>query len=211
LLIHSSDDEYLHLPNVRTLNGLLDLISGCTLAVLGNVLDFRTYSAPNQSENQKTTRAQARLWSDFDRNDIPGDERMAICYTRGIALTVFEWIRRWCIVKTPDGEVVSDLPSMYMVNLLDALIGYKEKAVKRGLHGSPHCTLQMLKEQIFNVVNCDWHIANRWCNARRGSTSLKLNIDECCTVEWKDDAPSSLPKPCKSYSNIYFFGHTDYL
>jgi hypothetical protein len=36
LLIHFSDDEYLHLPDVRMLQGLLDLISGCTLVVLGN-------------------------------------------------------------------------------------------------------------------------------------------------------------------------------
>ena len=67
----------------------MDLISSCTLAVLGNVLDFRTYSTPNQAEKDPTTRAQLQLWKDFDQNDIPGDERMAICYARGVALTIF--------------------------------------------------------------------------------------------------------------------------
>lgn len=198
LLIHVSDDEYLHLPDVRTPKGLLDLVSGCTLAILGNVLDFRTYSAPNQQESEKTTTAQSRLWKDFDRNDIPGDERMAICYARGVALTVFDWIRDFCIIKTPDGQLVDDLPSKYMVNLLNALLGYKEEALAQDLHGAPHCTLPMLQDQIFNVVHCDTFVANLWRKRTAGSsTSLQIDIDEGCTVEWKDNAPSSLQQPCE--------------
>ena len=67
----------------------MDLISGCALAVLGNVLDFRTYSAPNQAEEDLTRKEQLQLWNDFDQNDIPGDECMAICYARGVALAIF--------------------------------------------------------------------------------------------------------------------------
>lgn len=124
-------NEYAHLPDIQTLQGLLDLISGCTLVVLGNVLDFRTYSAPNQTEEDFTSYAQNRLWKNFDRNDIPGEERMAICYARGVALSVFGWIRDWCIVKAPDGDVIDDLPSMYMVNLLSALLEYKARTTGR--------------------------------------------------------------------------------
>ena len=71
----------------------MDLISGCALAVLDNVLDFRTYSAPNQAKEDPTTRAQLQLWKDFDWNDIPGDEHMAICYAHSVVLAVFGWIR----------------------------------------------------------------------------------------------------------------------
>ena len=56
MLNYSSDEEYHQLPDVRTVNGLLDLILGCTLAILGNVLDFRTYCAPNQTEEKVTTK-----------------------------------------------------------------------------------------------------------------------------------------------------------
>ncbi len=108
-LINTSDDEHLHLPNVQTFQGLI------------------------------TTRAQLQLWKDFDWNDIPGDECMAICYAHGVALAIFGWICDWCIVKTLDGEVVEDLPSKYLVNLLDALVGYKDKAKAQGLEGAPHC------------------------------------------------------------------------
>src|SRR6266545_1950929 len=95
LLINFSDDEHSHLPNVHTFQSLMDLISSCALAVLGNVLDFRIYSAPNQHEDDWTTKAQLQLWTDFNWNDIPGDDCMAICYARGIALAVFEWICHW--------------------------------------------------------------------------------------------------------------------
>lgn len=200
LLIHFSDDDYPHLPDVRTVQGLLDLISGCTVVVLGNVLDFRTYSAPNQLEGERTTPEQKRLWQDFDRNDIPGDQRMAICYARGVALTVFDWIRDWCIIKTPDGEVVDDLPSKYMVNLLHALIKYKQNAQAKHLQGAPHCALWMLKAQIHNVVNCDRFVSDLW-NQSRCSSSLRINVDQRCTVEWKDNAPSSLQQPCELNSS----------
>jgi hypothetical protein len=175
LLIHFSDDKYSHLPDVRMLQGLLDLISGCTLVVLGNVLDFRTYSAPNQLEGEQTTAEQARLWRNFDWNDIPGDEHMAICYARGVVLTVFDWIRDWCIIKTPDSEVIDDLPSMYMMNLLSALLNYKQNAVVEDLQGAPHCVWWMLLAQVFNVTRCDKCLMKFWDQSRK-STSLQINI-----------------------------------
>jgi len=187
MLNHFSDSEYSHLPDVQMVNGLLDLISGCTLAILGNVLDFRTYSAPNQLEDHPMTNAQQQLWKVFDQNHIPGDERMAICYARGIALAVFRWIRGCCIVKTSEGEVLEDLPSKHMVQLLDALLAYKSKAGVQKLQGAPHCASWMLKAQVLNVVKCDSLVEKLW-NERKGpsSDSLRMTLDEGCTVEWKD-------------------------
>jgi hypothetical protein len=187
-LNHFLDDEYFHLPDTRTVNGLVDWISCCTLAILANVLDFRTYCAPNQTEVEEKTKQQWALWKDCDRNDIPGDERMAMCYARGIALTAFQWIRRWCIVKTPDGEVIDDLPSKQVVQLLDALLVYKSKAEKRKLSGAPHCASWMLKVQALNAVQCDKAVERLW-NKRKGksSDSLRMTLDKGCTVEWRSD------------------------
>jgi len=169
-----SDDEFFHLPDIQTVDGLLDLISGCCLAILGNVLDFRTYCAPNQREEDATTEEQQRLWKEFDRNNIPGDERMAICYARGVALAVFRWIRLWCIVKTPDGELVDDLPSKHIVDLLASLLAYKTKAVMQKLKGAPHCASWMLTAQVLNVVTCDSLIEDLWSKRNsRSSHSLR--------------------------------------
>ena len=185
-----TDKEYFHLPNVQMFDGLLDLISGCTLAILANVLDFRTYSAPHQGEEASMTPVQQRLWKEFDRNDIPGDERRAMCYARGIALNVFHWIRTYCIVKTPDGQIIDDLPSKHVVNLLDALLVYKSKADKRSLKGAPHYTLPKLKVQVLNVIKSDSLVEKLW-KERPGepSSNLRLTLDKGCTVGWKDDMP----------------------
>jgi hypothetical protein len=200
-LNHFSDDEYVHLPDVHTVEGLLDLISGCTLVILGNVVDFRTYCAPNQTEDDPTTAEQHRLWKEFDRNDILGDERMAMCYARGMALCVFEWIRGWCVVRNPEGGVIHDLPSKHVVQIMDALLAYKAKAEVGRLEGAPHCTLWMLKAQILNLVEWDSAIKKVW-NDRTGapSNSLRMTLDEGCKVGWRTDAPYKFCKDSKCFS-----------
>lgn len=200
MLKHFSDDEYFLLPDIQTVDGLLDLISGCTFAILSNVLDFRTYCEPNQTEGDPMTKEKWRLWKEFDRNNIHGDERMAICYTRGIALAVFQWIRSSCIVKTPDGEIMEDLPSKYMVQLLGAILAYKSNAETRKLQGAPHCALWMLKAQVLNVVKCDSSIEKLWNKGKaKSSASLRMTLDKGCTIQWKGAPPTTI-KPGKLFS-----------
>lgn len=154
------------------------------------MLDFRTYVAPNQDEEEPTTKEQQNLWKTFDRNNIPGDERLAMCYSRGLAVSVFQWIRKWCTVKKPDGEIIDDLPSKYMVNLLRALLAYKAKAISRKLDGAPHCGLSMLKEQVLNVVKIDSLVEQLWKEGKDGSShSLRLTLDEGSTVQWAENLP----------------------
>jgi len=175
------------------------------------VLDFRTYSAPNQAEEHPTTKENKLLWKKFDRNNIPGDECMAICYTRGIALSVFISIRKWCIVKTPTGEIMHDLPSKHMVRLLDALLAYKSKADKRELKGAPHCAFWMLKAQVSNVVECDKLVEDLW-KARKGkpSESLRMILPEGCTVEWSDETPIASIRHGKLFL-VLLYCETEYL
>ena len=169
------------------------MISGCTFAILANVLNFRTYSAPNQPEATPTTRGQSSLWSNLDRNNIPGDECMAIVYAHGIALSVFAWIRKWCIVKDPKSKIIHDVPSKYIVHLLGALLAYKSKAYEQRLRGAPHCLPWMLEAQISNVIERDTSIDELWWK-RKGKLShtLTMTLDERCTVEWRDNTPHGL-------------------
>lgn len=46
---------------MSTMNGLLNLLSLAALNFLGNVLDFRTYSAPNQGEDETATPSNIQL------------------------------------------------------------------------------------------------------------------------------------------------------
>jgi hypothetical protein len=183
-----SDIEYLHLPDFRKVSGLLDLLSACTLAILGNVLDFRTYSAPNQEENGTATTLQKKLMLQYDRNNIPANERMAICHARGVGLAIFEWIRSSLLIKAADGKVIEDLPSRFIVQVLCCLLSYKEKALRRMLKGAPHCTLKLLKAQVENVVKCDPLIEVLWNDkGEEAINSLKYGLhyalDQQCTID----------------------------
>lgn len=181
------DRTFSHLPHIHEVDGLLNFLSVAILVVFGNVLDFRTYSAPNQHESSVASTEQTFLMASHDINAIPFNERLAISYARGVALHVIRWIRDSCEVKGPDGKVVEDLPSIFMVQLLSALLAYKSAAQRRGLQGVPHCTFDLVFNQVENVVKCDPLLALAWrSRPREPSTSLALESKELYSVKWKE-------------------------
>ena len=162
-------------------------MSACTLAILGNVLDFRTYSAPNQLEDEQISTKQSRRMAKYDHNDVPINERQAICYTRGVAISIFHWVRLNCIIKTSNGDILEDLPSRYIVQVLNTLIAYKASAMQSHLKGAPHCDTASLRSQVFNVVKCDGYVERMW--QKRDSIcadSLEFRPRDVYTVEWKN-------------------------
>lgn len=181
----SLDTEYSHLPDVQTFDGLLDLLSASILAILGNVLDLRTYSAPNQGIDEQASDSQKFVMKEFDRNNIPTNERTAICYARGMALAIFKWVRKYAIIKDRNGNVVEDLPSRFLVQILNALLNYKAQAIQGKLKGAPHCDLRMLQRQIANVLTCDTLAGKVWENRRSiCDDSLAFGPKEGYSVEW---------------------------
>lgn len=173
-LFHIKDPEYHHLPDVSEMDGLINLLSLCNLVILGNVLDFRTYSAPNQGENDSLTGIQKELMEKYDRNNIPRDERRAICYARGIAFEIFKWIRVNLNIIDPLGHSVKDLPSQFLVKQLRTLLQYKTNAVAAELPGVPHCTISFLQRQIDNVVKSNELIHKEWKKQARDPINSSL-------------------------------------
>ncbi|KAF8896897.1 hypothetical protein CPB84DRAFT_1815883 [Gymnopilus junonius] len=157
--IPSSHRTFSHLPNIHMVDGLLNFLSVAILVVFGNVLDFRTYSAPNQHQLAAASKEQQFLMANHDINAIPFNERLAI-YS--------------CEVTGPDGEIVEDLPSVFMVQLLSALLEYKAAAERRSLNGVPHCTSALLSRQVENVSRSE-----------EPSTCLSLELKSLYSVEWK--------------------------
>lgn len=180
-----------HLPDVNTMGGVLNLLSLATVNFLGNVVDFRTYSAPNQGEDTVASDEQKQLLGMYDRSDITGDECFAMCYARGIAIVIFNWIRDHCTIVGRDGSVIDDLPSIYICKLLLALIRYKRSAMEQNMTGAPHCSSAALQKQIENVVQCDKRLSLFWkswdksYNPRRCSISF---MTSGYTVKWSSDA-----------------------
>ncbi|KAF8809712.1 hypothetical protein BYT27DRAFT_7222307 [Phlegmacium glaucopus] len=176
--IPDSDPAASHLPNVNNIDGLMNLLSACVLIILGNVLDFRTYCAPTQEENQKPDKNQ-QILIDHDINTIPVNEQFAICYSRGVALHLINWIRHFCVITGPGGENVRDLPSYFFVQIAQTLIKLDLRA---------NCMLDMLMRQIKNVVEVDPHFSSLWSEqCSLPSDSLKLANQDEYSVKWCPD------------------------
>lgn len=194
--MHSIDPAASHLPNVNNIDGLMNLLSACVLVILGNVLDFRTYRAPTQEEYTKADQNQ-QILIDHDINTIPINERLAICYARGVALRLINWIRHCSVITGPGGDSISDLPSRFFIQIAQTLIKYKEGANASKLDVQANCTLEMLTEQINNVIDIDPQISSLWPERHSlPSDSLALANQDEYSVQWLPDAQrkwSSLP------------------
>ncbi|PPQ81759.1 hypothetical protein CVT26_007392 [Gymnopilus dilepis] len=182
------EKSYEHLPKIHTFAGLSDLLSICSLLVLANVLDMRTYSAPNQSFGATIGDSQLSLMDQFDRNDIPTKERLYMAYARGLALSTMQWVRELCEITSPDGKVILDFPFKYLIYHLVALLRFKKAAEERLSTPSEHCNLVLLRRQIENVVKCDQTLMHYWSEVGR-------HVDDMCfaellrpghSVRWRD-------------------------
>jgi hypothetical protein len=154
---------YSHIPDLDTFDGIVNLLSLCNLVILGNVLDFRTYLAPNQPPERDATPAEQEVLDNYDRNKIPKQERVAMMFYRGLAFEVIEWIKLHFDFWNPEGEPV-DLPSHYLTQQLLALSEYKSDASdnNKGRAGAPHCTPALLQKQIANVIKCNEALEKYW-------------------------------------------------
>ena len=168
------------------MDGVLNFVSVAILCLLGNVLDFRTYSAPNQHETTKLSKEQSFLLKEHDVNAIHFKERQGICYVRGVALQALRWISKECIVRDATGATVLDLPLTFTIQILKALLSYKQLATKEGLDGAPHCTCQLLSAQVNNVVECDVDLRRLWSTrSKEPETSLAWAPKEGYSVSWR--------------------------
>lgn len=179
----------------------MNLLSACVLVILGNVLDFRTYRAPTQEEYKKADKNQ-QILINREINTIPLSERFSICYARGVALRLFDWIRQSSIITGPKGEVISDLPSRFFIQIAQTVVKYKEGANTSKLDLQANCTLEMLVKQIDNVVAVDSCISSLWPERHLlPSDSLALADQGKHSIQWLPDVQRKWASlPCGMFS-----------
>lgn len=185
-LFHAhTDPTWPHLPDLEQFDGLMNLLSACVLGILGNVLDFRTYNPPSGVNNSPLTESE-KLLLKHDVNAMPLDDRMASCYARGAAFHLFEWVRSCCLIYGPDGTVVDDLPSQFLVQIGKAMLRYKRKALAKKLDGVTHCSLSSLNAQLTNVMQFHEKVWQIWQLQSEPSESLELADKSKYSLKWKD-------------------------
>lgn len=194
-----------HLPDVEKFSGLVNLLSLCNLIVLGNVVDFRTYSAPNQRAEAEVDFDQHVFMERYDRTNISKQERYSMIYARGIALEFIRWVRACCVITSPEGEVLSDLPSHYLTQQMAALLKYKAEAERDGIVGAPHCTLASLEKQIANVIVCDRGLQKYWHKPLKkiDDSNLGFGSQTGYSLQWKKGS-----FPLRTYEQLLQDGAT---
>ncbi|KAF8896910.1 hypothetical protein CPB84DRAFT_1848087 [Gymnopilus junonius] len=137
----------------------------------GNILDFHTYSAPNQSAEEPATPAQKYLMMQYDCNDIP---------------------KTYCVITSLAGEVIQDLPAEYLCRQVSALLSYKKAAMKEGkVKGAPHCTVKLLKCQVDNALASDAHILDYWTtkHSEVDDSELGFGSQVGYSLRWREGKP----------------------
>lgn len=137
-----------------TFEGVLDLLSLCNLVILGNVLDHRTYSAPNQDPYAEANAVQMKRIEQHDHNAIPFEEREASVYARGLCIQMLHWfVAHFEIRDSRTGKKIDEnIAASHLARQAIALQAYKKAATANKIRGAPHCTLSNLKHQIQNAL-----------------------------------------------------------
>lgn len=147
--------ETFHIPHVETVDGALDLFSVCFLVIFGNVLDFRTYSAPDgQRLDNKNP---------HDVNGIAIEERYNMCTARGVCIELLRWwsskyrmrhtdVRSMDSMAPPHAKTYDDFPITFILEEAVLLQEYKNRAQLENREGAPGCTVSKLHDQISNVL-----------------------------------------------------------
>ena len=143
-----TEPELGHIPNPSILSGALDLFAFCFLVILGNILDFHTYT---NASGDPLEEAQA-----YDQNGIALEERVNICQARGVCLELLHWWEsKYRIINPPAIYSATDtaLTTCLIVGQAATLLKYKASAEKDEREGAPGCTASLLSLQIKNVIS----------------------------------------------------------
>ena len=173
-----------HLPDLRGLDELLDILALCNILILSNVLDNRTYCPSGPA--------------------IPLTERYTIAYARGLCLWLVEALDRLFVLATLGSEAtvadnltsVKSIAAKFLAQQSAVILNYKQMAEKSGMQGAAHCTSSKLQQQLEGCLRIWPECAKHFQICRRGSEQ---------SMEWVSDHHYQLlPRPVECFEgNIY--------
>lgn len=127
-----------HLPDLSSIDSLLEVLSLCNILVLSNVLDERTYYGEDVSSDEKS---------------ISLVERYNITYSRGLALYLLDSLDSLYLLHelNQSGNKFISLKAFaafFLARQSATVLHYKESAEGNGLDGAVYCTPDLLRVQI---------------------------------------------------------------
>ena len=154
---YDSIDEALdHIPDLTSVESLVDLLTLCNLGILHNVIDSESYTHSSCIDTAKISDAEKdQLWN-YDFNASIYHHRRAAIHTRALALELIEWVDKNYYIKPlhADGATVDqrgpklkcgEIARLYLAQQCAALLRYKELAVQKKESGVDNCSTNMLR------------------------------------------------------------------
>lgn len=179
-LAPEADGTVAHGPTVN-------FLALCTLCVLGDVLDERSYMHPQQGALDKPSQVQRECVESLGVNGISQPERQKYWQARGCALHLITWFRNTFSVSdssVPQTESQMgpgiDLPSRFIVHVCQMLLRYKRVAELNGFEAAGFCKLPEFEGKILAALGQDSAIASLWaaeCNL------LPSRDEELCKID----------------------------
>lgn len=126
------DEKYRgQVPDIFSVEGLIDLLSLCSITELSNVLHPKSYEKPSLGYSEQAKLREGRT----------------------IVRQVFSWLENTISVYSPDDPTTPlaldrDLYFPYIASQARAIRGYKKRAQSQGTHGSTFFTLKDLDREL---------------------------------------------------------------
>ena len=141
------DPAHDHIPDLMTMDSVMDVIMACVIGIFTNLLDFETYLFPIPEDTISKEARQQFAKNDF--NAITKIDRMACTYVRGVSWSLLEWLTKNVIVLKNDCEIDFDnMIETYILDICLALRTYKSRAESQSVMGAPGCNLESLERQL---------------------------------------------------------------
>lgn len=152
---------------------------------MGNVIDTRTYSIPNQSVVseellQQDEEAKQRLFA-HDFNDICVEERLNMSFARGICLSLVDWLDAHYVIKdaaAPFAEHTS-FPARFIASESAKFVSFSKLGATKHLLPLGNAKVASVVRQMDNVMQCS-SLVDAWatCGPRARKFNLGLKAEE---------------------------------
>ncbi|PPQ66501.1 hypothetical protein CVT26_011189 [Gymnopilus dilepis] len=172
----------LDFPDVHTFMGFLDFLSLCSVIILGNVLDARSYAITSNLNSWMSKETKDFLINTYDFNDIILPERLSMMYARGLAFELLDWAREFVTVTSSSGAVLDDFPTQYLLCHMAMLLREKKTANAHNIWGVAGCDYGQLKRQLENVAMSDPKILRQWGSLDVESFQSLEKLDHCTVI-----------------------------
>ena len=153
-MIAPADPDRDHVPDLKSIDSLMDVLALSFLGIMSNVLDFRTYRYPEWAADEPLTDKENELMKTYDLNAMNQTERTLCMYVRAMGWGIQGWVRRHYTLENADGEPgnLDRFITIYIAHMISAILQYKSQADLQQVKGAPGCTYERLKSQIDKVI-----------------------------------------------------------